>query len=79
MRRIIKSWTPNVLQLEIRTIDIVKAHDEMEAIRPTGYDQVIMIKFEGNVAYGEIDMCIWSIEEQMKIIKNLEEKGWKWE
>lgn len=89
MRMIIKSWTPEVLKLEIRAnnsrlvipeerIDPMEARERMEEIRPSSYDQQIMIKFENNIAYGEIDMCIWTIESQMSIIKELETHGWKW-
>lgn len=85
------SWTPMSLKMKIQastslqagrtltaTVPIRTAWEMFEKARPVGYTNDILVKYENGIAYGEIDMVIWSQVEQLEIIKMLEGRGWKW-
>ena len=57
---------------------IRKAINEFEKIRPANYTNTILVKMGQGIAWGEIDMCIYSAEEQIALVEKLENDGWEW-
>ncbi len=85
-KRQIISWTPATLKLKVVGEPIDCAYRTLEQAKPNGYTQSVMVKYETRpsmaihigVAYGEIDMNQWSVEEQVKMVRKLEYEGWVW-
>jgi len=57
---------------------IRKAINEFEKIRPANYTNTILVKMGQGTAWGEIDMCIYSAEEQIALVEKLEQDEWEW-
>jgi hypothetical protein len=79
MKRLISELTPEKLTLVLTDQrNVRKAIKEFENIRPKNYTNTILVKMGQGVAWGEIDMCIYSAEEQINLVEGLENSGWEW-
>jgi hypothetical protein len=79
MEKKLSSWTPERLEVLIKGLNtFTEAITEMEKIRPEGYVPTILTSFSHGIAWGELDMCNWGQEEQVRIVKKLEDSGWEW-
>lgn len=81
------SWNPMILKLKIKGLPIDCARTLFESIRPEKYEQEIMMRYDHQkligwttigVAHGEINMNMWSLEDQLNMIKKLEKAEWYW-
>ena len=79
MKKLISELTPDKVTLMLtEQKSIKKAVKEFEKIRPSNYTNTILVKMGQGIAWGEIDMCIYSAEEQVKFVEKLEQDGWEW-
>ena len=79
MKKIISELTPEKVTLVLtEQKNIRKAVTEFEKIRPSNYTNTILVKMGQGIAWGEIDMCIYSAEEQIALVEKLENDGWEW-
>lgn len=79
MKKLISELTPEKIVLVLTDQkSIKKAVSEFEKIRPKNYTNTILVKMGQGIAWGEIDMCIYSAEEQVELVEKLENDGWEW-
>ena len=79
MKKLISELTPEKVTLMLtEQKNIRKAVTEFEKIRPSNYTNTILVKMGQGIAWGEIDMCIYSAEEQVTFVEKLEKDGWEW-
>jgi hypothetical protein len=79
MKKLISELTPEKIVLVLtEQKSIRKAVSEFEKIRPTNYTNTILVKMGQGIAWGEIDMCIYSADEQIAFVEKLENDGWEW-
>ena len=79
MKKLISELTPEKVTLMLtEQKSIKKAVKEFEKIRPSNYTNTILVKMGQGIAWGEIDMCIYSAEEQVAFVEKLEQDGWEW-
>ena len=66
VKKLISELTPDKVTLMLtEQKSIKKAVKEFEKIRPSNYTNTILVKMGQGIAWGEIDTCIYSAEDQI--------------